>query len=141
MIRLPVHTAKVPSAGNLVIGGYFVTPKEIRNSTIRKNAFSLKDQEISQPFRVNLLEQKSNGSIGNSKKFAWYILKIENIEAAKQLPVDEVRPEIERIIAKELELEEAAVNGFLDRSAMHMSISISLLNKIDWPKKLPESVG
>ena len=34
--------------------GVFVTPKEIRNSTIRKNAFSLKDQEISQPFRVNL---------------------------------------------------------------------------------------
>ena len=107
--------------------GVFVTPKEIRNSTIRKNAFSLKDQEISQPFRVNLLEQKSNGSIGNSKKFAWYIIKIENIEAAKQLPVDEVRPEIERIIAKELELEEQ--RKWLSRQKRDAYVDINLPTK------------
>ncbi|MEK9773446.1 MAG: peptidyl-prolyl cis-trans isomerase [Opitutae bacterium] len=104
--------------------GVFVTPQEIRNSTIREVAFSLKEQEVSEPFRVNLLERKANGSISNSGKFAWYILKIENVEDAKLLPVDEVRSDIERIIAKDLELEEQ--RKWLSRQKRDAYVDINL---------------
>ena len=86
--------------------GVFVTPNEIRNPAIRKVAFSLKENEVSKPFKVGLLQKNDDGLIEDSGKSAWYILKIDQVEHARQIPVNEVRSEIEKIIANDLELHE-----------------------------------
>jgi peptidyl-prolyl cis-trans isomerase SurA len=104
--------------------GVFVTSEEIRNSKIRKVAFGLKEGEFSEPFSVDLLEQKKDGSVGPSGKVAWYILKVSKIEKAKLLGIDEVRIEIEGILSKNLELSEQ--RKWLSRQKKNAYIKVNL---------------
>ena len=104
--------------------GVFVTQSEIRNSKIREVAFSLGENEVSQPFKVNLLEKKKDGSIGHSLNHAWYILKVDEVEPVKLLPIDEVRQEIEKIIAKELEINEQRM--WLSRQKRDAYVDVNL---------------
>ena len=55
------------------------------------------------PFIVNILERKPDGSVRNSGKIAVYIIKaLKKIESGRK-PIDEVRPQIERILASDIE--------------------------------------
>ena len=83
--------------------GVMVTSREIRSDEIRKNAFSLKKGEVSKPFVVELLERKADGQVGKSGKTAIYILKVENLEPAGRKSLDQVRLEIEKILASRIE--------------------------------------
>ena len=83
--------------------GVFVSIHEIRNPKIKEISFSLKKDEISKPFEVRLLEKKSDGSISDSGKTAWYIIKITDIEEPRKLPINEVRAQIEKTIATNLD--------------------------------------
>ncbi len=83
--------------------GVTVTVKEIRSEEIREVAASLNEGEISKPFIVNILERKKDNTVGKSGKVAVYILKaIERIKAGRK-PLDEVRAQIERTLASEIE--------------------------------------
>ena len=84
--------------------GFFVSQDEIRNDQIRDIAFKLNEGVSSKPFAVNLLERKPDGSVASSGNIAWYILKADKIEPAKNLPINEVRTEIEGILARKSEL-------------------------------------
>ena len=84
--------------------GFFVSQDEIRNDQIRDIAFKLNEGASSKPFAVNLLERKPDGSVASSGNIAWYILKADKIEPAKNLPINEVRSEIEGILARKSEL-------------------------------------
>ena len=84
--------------------GFFVSQDEIRNDQIRDIAFKLNEGVSSKPFAVNLLERKPDGSVASSGNIAWYILKADEIEPAKNLPINEVRSEIEGILARKSEL-------------------------------------
>jgi parvulin-like peptidyl-prolyl isomerase len=86
--------------------GVFVSVDEIRNPKLKEVSFSLKKGEVSKPFKVRLLEKKTDGSVAPSGKSAWYILKVSEIEKPRQLPMDEVRSEIEKAIANKLEQNE-----------------------------------
>ena len=83
--------------------GVMVSAREIRNEDIRKAAFRLKEGEVSQPFTIELLERKANGEIGKSGKIAVYILKVEELQASGIRPLAQVRPEIEKILASQIE--------------------------------------
>lgn len=107
--------------------GVFVTRDEIRNVKIQEVAFSLKENEVSHPFEVNLLKKREDGSIGYSGESAWYILKADKIQPAKQLPVDEVRPEIEKIIANNFELDEQ--RKWLSRQKRDAYVDVRLPSK------------
>lgn len=106
--------------------GVFVSPKEIRNNKLRDVAFSLKESEVSEPFEVVLLERKPDGTIGSSTNSAWYIIKVDQVEASKLLPIDEARSEIERVIAKDLELNEQ--RKWLSRQKRDAFVDITLPN-------------
>ena len=77
--------------------------REIRSQEIREQAFELKEGDISQPFKVELLERKLDGSVGKSGKLAVYILKAEKVENSGVRPLEDVRNEIENLIAQEIE--------------------------------------
>ena len=83
--------------------GVMVSEREIRSNEIRTQAFSLKKGEISKPFIVNILERKPDGSVGNSGKIAVYILKALDRTQAGHKPLDEVRIQIERELASDIE--------------------------------------
>ena len=55
--------------------------QEIRNTKLRDVAFSLKESEVSEPFKVVLLERKSDGTVESSSNSAWYIIKVDQVEA------------------------------------------------------------
>jgi parvulin-like peptidyl-prolyl isomerase len=80
-----------------------VSEREIRSDEIRKQAFLLKKNEVSKPFIVNILERKPDGSVGNSNKIAVYILKALDRTQSGHKPLDEVRTQIERELAAEIE--------------------------------------
>ena len=83
--------------------GVYATKKEIRNDQIRKYAFLLKKGEFSSPFKVELLERKPDGSIGKSGEIAYYILQAADIRPGGVKDINKVRPEIEKILASEIE--------------------------------------
>lgn len=83
--------------------GVMVSEKEIRSQEIRKEAFALKEGAISKPFIVNILERKPDGTVGNSGKIAVYILKALKVTQAGRKPLDEVRSQIERTLASDIE--------------------------------------
>jgi parvulin-like peptidyl-prolyl isomerase len=74
---------------------YFVTEDEILDATTRKLAFSLLEGDCSQPFVVK-----------HSGKDAWKILKVFKIQTAKKIPLKEVRLNIEKALARQMESEE-----------------------------------
>jgi parvulin-like peptidyl-prolyl isomerase len=84
--------------------GFFVSEDEIRNDQIRDIAFRLNEGENSKPFAVNLMKKMADGSVASSQNLAWYIIKVDKIEPAKNLPINEVRAEIEGILARKAEL-------------------------------------
>jgi parvulin-like peptidyl-prolyl isomerase len=83
--------------------GVMVSQKEIMSEEIRKQAFALKEGEISKPFIVNTLERKKDGTVGNSGKIAVYILKAMKVRPAGRKTLEEVRPQIERSLASSIE--------------------------------------
>ena len=83
--------------------GVMTSSREIRSQEIRDQAFNLNEGEISQPFKVELLERKPDGSVGKSGKMAVYILKAEKVVNSGIRPLSEVRDEIENRIAQEIE--------------------------------------
>ena len=80
-----------------------ISSREIRSKEIREQAFELKEGDISQPFKVELLERKADGSVGKSGKLAVYILKADKVVNSGIRRLEEVREEIENLIAKEIE--------------------------------------
>ena len=83
--------------------GVFVSSREIRSAEIRQQAFALKKGEVTNPFTIDLLERKANGDIGKSGKIAVYLLKAEEVVAAGRKSLDDVRLEIEKILASKIE--------------------------------------
>jgi peptidyl-prolyl cis-trans isomerase SurA len=83
--------------------GVMISEKEIRSEEIRKVAFSLKEVGVSKPFIVNILERKPDGTVGSSGKIAVYILKALKVTKAGRKPLDEVRNQIERTLASDIE--------------------------------------
>ena len=83
--------------------GVFVSSREIRSTEIRQQAFALKKGEVTNPFTIDLLERKANGDIGKSGKIAVYLLKAEEVVAAGRKSLDDVRLEIEKILASKIE--------------------------------------
>jgi parvulin-like peptidyl-prolyl isomerase len=83
--------------------GVMVSEREIRSKEIKKEAFSLKEGEISKPFIVNILERKPDGTVGSSGKIAVYILQAIKVTKSGIKPLDEVRPLIEKTLASDIE--------------------------------------
>lgn len=83
--------------------GVDVSKREIRNETIREKAFALAEGEVSEPFLVPLLEKKPDGTVGPSGKQAVYLIKANKKLAAGLKPLDEVRQDIEKTLASQLE--------------------------------------
>ena len=83
--------------------GVMVAENEIRSKEIRKQAFALEEGEISEPFIVKILERKPDGTVGESGKVAVYILKVLKKTKAGRKTLDEVRPQIERSLASQIE--------------------------------------
>ena len=75
--------------------GYMYSEREISTPEIRKMAFSLKEGEVSDPFKVE-----------KSGNLAIYILKLVKKESSGIRPLSEVRSEIENQIAKDIESSE-----------------------------------
>ena len=104
--------------------GFFVSQDEIRNDQIRDIAFKLNEGVSSKPFAVNLLERKPDGSVASSGNIAWYILKADKIEPVKNLPINEVRSEIEGILARKAELNDQ--RRWLSRQKRDAYIEVNL---------------
>lgn len=104
--------------------GFFVSQDEIRNDQIRDIAFKLNEGVISKPFAVNLLERKPDGSVAPSGNTALYIIKADKIEPAKNLPINEVRSEIEGILARNSELNDQ--RRWLSRQKRDAYVEVSL---------------
>ena len=102
--ELASQNGQSPFIKNSGSWGFFVSQDEIRNDQIRDIAFKLNEGVSSKPFAVNLLERKPDGSVASSGNIAWYIIKADKIEPAKNLPINEVRTEIEGILARKSEL-------------------------------------
>ena len=80
-----------------------VSSREIRSDAIRETAFTMKKGDVSQPFTIELLERKPNGQVEKSGKIAVYILKVEDLKPVGIKSLDQVRPEIEKILASRIE--------------------------------------
>lgn len=104
--------------------GFFVSEDEIRNDQIRDIAFRLNEGENSKPFAVNLMKKKADGSVASSQNLAWYIIKVDKIEPAKNLPINEVRAEIEGILARKAELNDQ--RRWLSRQKRDAYIEVNL---------------
>ena len=104
--------------------GVYATKKEIRNEKIRQYAFSLQKNEFSAPFKVELLERKPDGSIGKSGEIAYYILQAADIRPGGVKDINEVRPEIEKILASEIEAK--SQRQWLSRQKKGAYVSVTL---------------
>ena len=107
--------------------GVMVSSREIRSEEIRKQAFSLPEGGVSDPFTVEILERKPDGSIGKSGKLAVYILKVEEKLPASRKPLDQVRPEIEKILASRIEAK--SQSQWFSRLKRNAYVKISLPQK------------
>ena len=94
---------------------YFVTRDEILDSTTRKLAFSLSEGEYSEPFKVK-----------HSGKDAWKILKAFQTQAAKKIPLKEVRIKIEKALARKIESE--GQRKWLARQKRDAFVDVSVLD-------------
>ena len=83
--------------------GVMISEQEVRSEEIKKIAFSLKEGEISEPFLVDLLERKRDGSVAKSGKKAVYIVQVSERESPGIKSLESLRSEIEEMIARELE--------------------------------------
>ena len=122
--ELASRNGQSPFIKNSGSWGFFVSQDEIRNDQIRDIAFKLNEGVSSKPFAVNLLERKPDGSVASSGNIAWYILKADKIEPAKNLPINEVRSEIEGILARKAELNDQ--RRWLSRQKRDAYIEVNL---------------
>lgn len=106
--------------------GFMVSDREIRSEQIRKEAFSLKEGEISEPFVVDILERDKDGGIRKSGKIAVYILQVTKKLSSGRRPLDEVRQEIEQTLASEYESQ--SQRQWLGRLKKKAFIRVSLPN-------------
>lgn len=122
--ELASRNGQSPFIKNSGSWGFFVSQDEIRNDQIRDIAFKLNEGVSSKPFAVNLLERKPDGSVASSGNIAWYILKADKIEPVKNLPINEVRSEIEGILARKAELNDQ--RRWLSRQKRDAYIEVNL---------------
>ena len=106
--------------------GFMVSDREIRSEQIRKEAFSLKEGEVSEPFVVDILERDKDGGIRKSGKVAVYILQVTKKLSSGRRPLDEVRQEIEQTLASEYESQ--SQRQWLGRLKKKAYIRVSLPN-------------
>jgi peptidyl-prolyl cis-trans isomerase SurA len=106
--------------------GFMVSNREIRSEQIRKKAFSLKEGEISTPFVVDILERDKDGGIRKSGKVAVYIIQVTKKLSSGRKPLDEVRQEIEQILASEYESQ--SQRQWLGRLKKKAYVRVSLPN-------------
>ncbi len=106
--------------------GFMVSDREIRSEQIRKEAFSLKEGEISKPFVVDILERDKDGGIRKSGKIAVYILQVTKKLSSGRKPLDAVRQEIEQTLASEYESQ--SQRQWLGRLKKKAYIRVSLPN-------------
>ena len=106
--------------------GFMVSDREIRSEQIRKEAFSLKEGEISKPFVVEILERDKDGGIRKSGKIAVYILQVTKKLSSGRKPLDAVRQEIEQTLASEYESQ--SQRQWLGRLKKKAYVRISLPN-------------
>lgn len=85
--------------------GVLISEREIRSDEIRKQAFSLKEGQFSEPFKVDLLERMRDGSVVKSGKSAVYLIQIAERESSGLQPLENLRSEIETMISREVESE------------------------------------
>ena len=78
--------------------------KEIRSEEIRKIASSLKKGEVSKPFIVNILERKRQHCGKIRQNCSLYSYRLERTQSGRK-PLDEVRSQIERTLASQIEAE------------------------------------
>ena len=106
--------------------GFLVSDREIRSEQIRKEAFSLKEGEISKPFVVDILERDKAGGIRKSGKIAVYIIQVTKKLGSGRKPLDEVRQEIEQTLASEYESQ--SQRQWLGRLKKKAYVQVSLPN-------------
>ena len=106
--------------------GFMVSDREIRSEQIRKEAFSLKEGEISKPFVVDILERDQDGGIRKSGKIAVYILQVVKKLSSGRKPLDAVRQEIEQTLASEYESQ--SQRQWLGRLKKKAYVRVSLPN-------------
>ena len=106
--------------------GFMVSDREIRSEQIRKEAFSLKEGEVSEPFVVDILERDKDGGIRKSGKVAVYILQVTKKLSSGRRPLDEVRQEIEQTLASEYESQ--SQRQWLGRLKKKAYVRVSLPN-------------
>ena len=93
--------------------GFMVKSSELKNPVIRDKAFALSEGEISEPFSID-----SNDRLGgNPSKI--YILMVNDEKIGRLQSINEVRFEIEKILASQIEFEEQS-GGSTEENAMHM---------------------
>ncbi len=92
---------------------FFVPKDEILDPKTRDIAFSLNENEFSEPFPVN-----------QSGKLVWKILKVFKVQNAQKIPVNEVRNQIEKLLARQLEKFEQ--RKWLSRQKRDSYVNISL---------------
>ena len=80
-----------------------VSAREIKTDEIRKYAFVLRKGDISKPFTVERLERNPSGEIVKSGKISVYLLKAEEYVPSGRKSLDDVRVEIEKILATKIE--------------------------------------
>ena len=98
--------------------GFMVKSSELKNPVIRDKAFALSVGEISEPFSID-----SNDRLGgNPSKI--YILMVNDEKIGRLQSINEVRFEIEKILASQIEFEEQS--RWLNRRKRDAYIEIDL---------------
>ena len=81
---------------------------------------------MSEPFVVNIMGKKADGSVYDSEKITVYILKVIERTEAGRLPLDQVRSQIERTIASKIEAQ--SHRQWLSRLKRDAYVRVSLPN-------------
>ena len=83
--------------------GALVSKNELSNELMKEKAFALKQGEFSEPFVLEEARANANGEVVKTGKFAIYLLKADQVQVAGTRPLDEVRLQVEQMIAQDLD--------------------------------------
>ena len=83
--------------------GVAVTKNEIAYDLLREKAFALKEGEFSEPFVLEQTRRNASGESEKTGKYAVYVLKAEQVQAAGMKSLDEVRQQVEQSLARDLD--------------------------------------
>ncbi|MFP6899762.1 MAG: peptidylprolyl isomerase, partial [Opitutales bacterium] len=86
--------------------GTLVAKEEISNEQLREKAFALEEGEFTEPFTLEETKRNEEGKIVKTGKIAVYILKAVKKQPAGYKSLEEVRLQVERIVAKQLDRRE-----------------------------------